>query len=796
MLKNYWRLAWRNLLKRKGFSFINLAGLTVAFTCCLLMFLFISHELSFDKFQAKGDRIVRVLMEYKMGSAETNTGTYTSTKVFPVFKDNFPEIENGVRFAEGSGLLKIDNQFFEDPGFLFADSTFFDVFSSFPLLEGNSAQALAHPNQVVITQSAAKKYFDDKPAVGQVILVGSQQTPYTVTAVAADCPSNSQIQFNLLASFSSLGEDQRETYWNANYRTYLLLKTPQSIGTLEPKIAPFVKKDLNDPNIYINFLLEPFLQIHLHSPHDAFVPNTNIRYIYIASGMALLILLITCFTYVNMSTARSLERSREVGIRKVAGASRKQVFAQFIGESFLLAGMALALAALMVFLLLPAFNQLTGRDLHLRELATPAMLASALGLVLVIALLAGAYPALVLSGFQPVKVLKGSFRNTADGRMIRQSLTVFQFAISAFLLIASFVIQKQVHYIRNKSLGYNRQQSVVVKIDNKVNQKIDLIRTSFKANPHIQVVSAAARTPVNIMSGYAMRSGSMPSNLNLNVNANPIDEEYLKANQIELVAGADLSRQDVLDVSHENQDSNYYHFILNESAARELGWTPQEAIGKKMFLDDSRPGEVKGVVKDFHFTSLHTPIRSLVLFPENWASYLIVRISGEEVPQTIAFMESKWKEIITHRPFSYRFMDDEFNALYSSEKQMARVIGFFSAVAIVLACVGLLGLSAFAVQQRIKEIGVRKVLGASVPGIVWMLARSFLQLVAIAFAIAIPLGWLAARRWLNDFSYRTSIGIDIFMYSAVILLALALLAISLQTVRAALSNPVKSLRTE
>ncbi len=796
MLKNYWRIAWRNLLKHKGFSFINLAGLTVAFTCCLLMFLFVSHELSFDRFQAKGDRIVRVVMEYSMGNAEAVRGTFTSTKVFPVFKDNFPEIENGVRFVEGGGLLKINNQFFEDPGFLFADSTFFDVFSSFPLLEGNPAQALAHPNQVVVTQSAAKKYFGDKPAVGQVILVGSLQTPYTVTAVAADCPSNSQIQFNLLASFSSLGEDQRETYWNANYKTYLLLKTPQSIATLAPKIAPFVKKDMNDPNVHLTFLLEPFRWIHLHSPYDAFVANTNISYIYIASGMALLILLIACFTYVNMSTARSLERSREVGIRKVAGASRQQVFAQFIGESFLLAGMALGLAVLMVFLLLPAFNQLAGRTLRINELLTPAMLASGLGLVLVIALLAGAYPALVLSGFQPVKVLKGSFRNTSNGRLIRQSLTVFQFAISAFLLIASFVIQKQFRYIQDKSLGYNRQQSVVIRIDNKGYEKIDLIRNSFKANPHIKVVSAAARTPVNIMSGYSMRSGAMPSNVNLNVNANPIDEEYLKANQIELVAGADLSRQDILDVKHENQDSNYYHFILNESAARELGWSPQEAVGKKMFLDDSRPGEVKGVVKDFHFASLHSPIKSLVLFPENWASNLIVRISGDDIPQTIAFMESKWKEIITNRPFSYRFMDDEFNALYSSEKQTARVIGFFSAVAIVLACVGLLGLSAFAVQQRIKEIGVRKVLGASVPGIVWMLVRSFLQLVAIAFAIAVPLGWLAARRWLADFSYRTGIGLDSFLYAAVILLALALLAISLQTVRAALSNPVKSLRTE
>ncbi|MCA0398806.1 MAG: ABC transporter permease [Bacteroidetes bacterium] len=796
MLKNYWRIAWRNLLKHKGFSLINLAGLSIAFTCCLLMFLYIHHERSFDQFQAKGDRIARVVMEYSMGNAEPVRGTFTSTKVFPAFKEHFPEVENGVRFSESGGLIKVNNQFFEDPGFLFADSTFFAVFSSFPLLEGDPKQALANPNQLVITQSAAKKYFGNQPAMGQTILVGATQTPYTVTAVAADCPTNSQIRFNLLASFSSLHEDQRETYWNANFRTYLLLKSPTSINSLQAKIPAFMKKEMNDPNVQVNFILEPFNRVHLYSPYDAFVPNTDISYIYIASGMALLILLIACFTYVNMSTARSLERSREVGIRKVAGATRPQVFAQFIGESFILASLALLLATGMVLLLLPAFNQLTARDLHLSELLTPVILLSGIGLVLAIALLAGAYPALILSGFQPVKVLKGSFRHTDNGKMIRQSLTVFQFAISAFLLIASFVIQQQFNFIQHKAMGYNREQSVVIRIDSKVMEKIDLLKNSFKENPDIQVVSSTASTPVDIASGYSMRSAAMPSNVNLNVYANPIDDDYLKANQIELIAGNDLGRQDLLDIAHENQDSNYYHFILNESAARELGWTPQEAIGKKMYLDDSRPGEVKGVVKDFHFASLHNPIQSLVLFPENWASRLVVRISGKHVPETIQFMESKWKGLYTHRPFNYRFMDDEFNSMYASEKQTAQVISLFSTVAIILACVGLLGLSAFAVQQRIKEIGVRKVLGASVAGIVWMLTRSFLQLVVIAFALAVPLAWLAARKWLQDFSYRTSIGVDVFFYAAIILTALALLAISLQTIRAALANPVKSLRSE
>lgn len=796
MLKSYWRIAWRNLFKYKGFSLVNLSGLAIAFTCCLLMVLYIRHELSFDRFQENGNRIARVIMEYRLGNGDLTSGNFTSTKVLPAFQDHFPEVESGVRMSEGSGLIKIGDQVFEDPGFLFADSTFFSVFTSFPLKEGNPQQVLGQSNQLVITESAAKKYFGSKPAVGQIILVGAQQTPFTVTGIAADCPSNSQIRFNLLGSFSSLKADQRESYWNANYTTYLLLKDPEAISRLQPKIAPFMKSEMKDQNVYVNFVLEQFLDIHLHSPYAAFVGNTNINYIYIASGMALLILLIACFTYINMSTARSLERAREVGIRKVAGATRSQVFLQFIGESLILATTALLVSIGIVQMLLPAFNQQINRLLVISDLWQPELLLAGFSMVLCIAILAGTYPALVLSRFNPVKVLKGQPRNGNSGHSIRQGLIIFQFSISAFLLIATLVIQKQFHYIQNKSLGFNREQSLVVKMDSKVAEKITLLKTQFRQNPEVQEVSAAVSTPVEINGGYNMRSSAMPENISINVNANPVDEDYLKANQIELIAGEELSHQDVLDASHDQDNENFYHFLLNETAARDLGWKPQEAIGKKMFLDESRPGIVKGVVKDFHFNSLHNPIRGLVLFPSNYGSNLIIRISGHHMPATLAFLEAQWKQVITHRPFSYRFMEDDFNTLYAAEKQAASVIGVFSAVAIILACVGLLGLSAYVVQQRIREIGVRKVLGASVPNIVWMLASGFLKLVLIAFAIAMPIGWFAANKWLQDFSYRTSIGVDIFAGAALILATLALIAVSIQTVRAAIANPVKSLRSE
>ncbi|GAB2674336.1 ABC transporter permease [Flavihumibacter cheonanensis] len=796
MLRNYWRIAVRNLLKHKGFSFINLTGLTVAFTCCLLMFMYIRHELSFDRFQEKGNRIVRVIMEYSFGNSEKVAGNYTSTKVMPSFRRNFPEIEEGVRITTGSGLLKIGDQLFEDPEFLFADSTFFHVFPSFRLEAGSPDKVLGAPNQLVMTESAAKKYFPHQNAVGQTILVGAQQTPFLITGITEDCPSNSQIRFSMIGSFSSLGPAQEETYWNANYQTYLLLKENTSLPNLQAKIRPFMEKEMNDPSIWLTYYLEPLFDIHLHSPYNAYVANTDIRYIYIASGMAILILLIACFTYINMSTARSLERAREVGIRKVTGATRQQVFSQFIGESLVISVLALFISFAVTALLLPLFNELVDRSLVLADLTHPVLLFSALCMVIFIAVLAGSYPALVLSGFQPIKVLKGNFRNSDNGNWVRQSLTVFQFTISAFLLIGSFAMYKQVKYIQEKSLGFNRDHVVVVKSDYKVSEKMDLLKNQLKANPQIKNTSLSYNAPISIVGGYGMRSSVMPENSSLNVYANPIDEEYLRTNEIQLIAGEDINRQDVLDASHQENEKNYYHFILNESAVKQLGWNPQEAIGKKMFLDESRPGIVKGVVKDFHFSSMHSPIQGLVLFPSNYGNNLLVKVSGKQLPETIAFMEKTWKELVKHRPFSYSFMDEDYNRMYQAEQQTVKVIGLFTGVAILLACVGLLGLSAFSVQQRTKEIGVRKVLGASVPGIVWMLATYFLRLVLVASLIALPIGWFATNKWLEDFSYRTSLDLTVFIWPVVGLCLLALIAISVQTIRAAVLNPVKSLRSE
>jgi len=799
MIKNYFKIAWRSLWKNKMSSLINISGLTAGLTCCLLMVLYMQHELSYDKFQQNGDRIVRMIMEYKFSEGEITKGNFTSTKVLPAFRQNFPEVENGVRMSDPDRLVKFEDKLFNETKFLYADSTFFSVFPSFRLLKGQAEQVLKSPNMVVLSATAAKKYFGSiNNAIGKVLLISSKQDNYLVTGVAEDCPSNSQIKFDFIASFSSLGPAQEDTYWNANYTTYLLLKDKNSIASLQAKVEPFMKKEMDriDKGSWVNYQLEPYTKVHLFSPYDGFEPNSNITYIYIIGAIAVLILLIACFTYINLSTARSMERAKEVGIRKVAGAIRGQVFWQFIGESILVTVISLVLSFILASLILPGFNALADRNLSATDFFQTPVLLAALMIAVTISLFAGSYPALILSKFQPVKILKGSFKNTSSGAWLRKSLIVFQFTISVFLIVSTFIIQKQLHFIQNKKLGYEREHVIVLTIDQKIMDKIDLIKTEFKTNPDILAVSKANNTPVYIKGGYSVYRGDKTAAQAMNVKANPVDDEYLRANNINIIAGIDLNRQDLLDANKEDYTKNYFHYILNESAAKALGWKPDEAIGKKLFLGEHRPGEVKAVVKDFHFASLHTPVEPLILFPGDWGSNLIVKTSGNNLPTTIAFLENKWKQLAPHRPFEYRFMDEDFQKLYNSEMKTGKIFSIFAGIAILLACLGLFGLAVYATQQRTKEIGIRKVLGASVSGITVLLSSKFLGLIAVAFVVASPIAWFVMHRWLQDFAYRVDISWWVFAIAGLSVLVITLITVGFQAIKAAVSNPVKSLRSE
>jgi len=798
MFKNYLVIAWRNLRKNTTATLINIIGLTTGLTCCLLMVLYMQHELSYDKFITNHDRIVRLIMEYSFNDEKLNKGNYTSTKVFPAFKKSFPEVEDGVRMADYSRIVKYGDKIFNEENFYFADSSFFKMFS-FRLLKGNASSVLESPRQVVLTETTARKYFGTEDPVGKTILVSSTQEPYVITGVAEDCPSNSQIKFNFLASFSSLGQTQEETYFNANFTTYLLLRDKASIAGLQKKIKPFMANEVKtgyDPGTYINFELEPYSRVHLYSAYDGFEANSNITYIYIIAAIALLILMIACFTYINLSTAQSLQRAREVGIRKVSGAYHGQVFWQFIGESVLITLVVALLSLGLAAFALPEFNKLSDKSLMVSQLFQPSILIAVSIMVTVISLMAGSYPALVLSRFEPVKVLKGAFKNTQSGNWLRQSLIVFQFSIAVFLIVATFIIQQQLQYIQNKKLGYDRSHILVLNIDQRIVDKIDLVKTEFKTNREVLGVSKAHSTPVNIVGGYSMSKSDQETEGIISVKASPIDEDYLKVNNLELVTGSDLSRQDILDANQTDETNVYYHYILNESGAKALGWKPEEAIGKKMFLGSHRPGEVKGVVKDFHFASLHNPIEPLVLFPGGWGSTLLVKLSGNNLSQTIADIGQKWQLLAPHRPFEYRFLDEDFGKMYISETRTGRVFSIFSFIAILLACLGLFGLSAYAAHQRVKEIGVRKVLGASVGNIVVLLSNNFIKLIGLAFIVAAPLTWLVMDSWLQDFAYRIRISWMVFAAAGGAILLITAFTLSIQAIKAAVANPIISLRSE
>jgi putative ABC transport system permease protein len=447
-------------------------------------------------------------------------------------------------------------------------------------------------------------------------------------------------------------------------------------------------------------------------------------------------------------------------------------------------------------LLMPFFNRLTGKQLYASELFSLSFILFSIAVAFCVSLLAGSYPALILTRFQPVRVLKGSFKNTDSGQWLRKSLIVFQFAISVFLIVSTLIVQKQLYYIQHKNLGYNREHVLVLPSTADMDKKLNTFKEQFKQNVDVISVSLCARNPVEGGGGYNMRSAPMPSNQQIAVTANPGDEDFVKTVGLQLIAGGDLTEQDVKDTKNEDDKKRTFHFILNETAAKQLGWTPQEAIGKKMFLDDSRPGFVRGVVKDFHFQSLHEPIKGYVLFPDRWHSELLVKISGQNVEHTLLFLQSKWTSLVPTRPFEYRFMDDDYNKLYNAELRLGKLMDIFSATAILLACIGLFGLSSYSAQQKIKEIGIRKVLGASVKSIIISLSRDFIRLTMIAIIIALPVAWWATAKWLQDFSYRTNINWSIYVVAAVATILLSMITVAFQAIKAAVANPVKSLRTE
>ncbi|WP_017730862.1 ABC transporter permease [Nafulsella turpanensis] len=795
MIRNYLKIALRNLQKNKRYAFINLIGLAVGIMGCLLIGLYIWHEWSYDRFHEKADRIVRVTWEFNFGDVLNETAL-TGTRVGPEFNRRFPETEAFVRLLKYPRVLAVADKMFEEKNFLYADSAFFTVFS-FPLLEGNPATVLDAPHKLVITQSMAKKYFGSQNPIGESITVGGDKE-FVVSGIAADASDNSQIKFDFVGSFTSLNASKEEKWSEANYLTYLLLRDEEAIETLQAKITAYMQEVGKDEmqltgNSYTTYQLEPLTKVHLYSQLDGFEPNTNVVYLYVLTAVALLILLIACVNYTNLSTAQSAGRSAEIGMRKVMGAGRREIFLQFISEAFLLVLMAVGVAVGFTILVLPWFNQLAGKEFQPDLLLSPFIFLMLLGLSVVVAFIAGTYPAVVLSGGKVSKILKSGFSFTGS-TSLRKGLIVFQFVVSIFMIIATVVILQQLSFIKNKDLGYSREQVVVLPVDAQIREQYDLLKNALRQAPGVAEVGGAYEEPTHI--GWGDGLSTTEGNKRITINALPADEHIVETLDLEIVAGSNFTRSDIqLADPARGGDNITYTYMLNEAAASALGWTPEEAIGKK--VAKGREGIVRAVVKDFHFRSLHEPIGPLVIFMDKrLVGAMFVKLSGRDIASSLAQLEKIWEQRVNHRPFEYQFLDENYQAMYKAEQRIAGVFTAFSVVAILLACLGLFALTAFAMVRRSKEIGIRKILGASVQDILALVSKDFVQLVLIAILIAIPLSFLAVSQWLEGFTYRIEIEWWVFLAASVLSLLIAFLTICLQAIKTAYHNPVKNLRSE
>ena len=793
MLKNYFKIAWRNLIKNRLYAVINIVGLTVGIVSCLLIGVYIRHEMSYDRFNANASKIVRVIMEYNHGGASQKMSA-TGTKVGPQLKRMFPEVAGYTRIYKTSAIIKRDNLQFEESNFLYVDPSIFNIFS-FKLIEGKAADALNGPDKIVISQETAKKYFGEDNAVGKILK--SDGKSYTVSAIAANTPSNSQIKFDFLVPFSTLNQGKKEQYSAANYITYLLLKNQSQVQPLQQKIWAYMRNVDKDElklegSQFLTFYLQPLTSVHLQAtlPGDL-VPGGSIAYIYILVIVALLILVIACVNYVNLSIAQSAGRGAEISIRKVMGADRSQLFIQFIGEALLITTICIFLALGSVNMVLPYFNRLSGMQFNYTVFFDPFIIGGLIILAIVVSLSAGAYPALLLANVKLAKILKSGFSFTS-GKTTRKSLIIFQFVISIFLIITTVIIVQQLAYIHNKDTGYNKSNVLVLPLGYNM-QHIDALKKEINNISGVERTASANNEPVNVMWGDAITTGDGKS---LTVNALPMDEDFIKTMQLKIVAGSDFNQSDVLQIDTTNNGKNFhYTFMLNESAAKALGWTPEQAIGKK--ISKGETGIVKAVVKDFNFKSFHSSISPLVIFLDHFQTQdLFIRINGKNTAGTVKAIENLWKKRVRSRPFEYKFLDDDYDALYRNEQRTANVFTTFSVLAIILACLGLFAITAFSVAQRTKEIGIRKVLGANVSAIVVLISKDFLLMVVIAVVIASPIAWYAAHNWLQDFAYRVTIQWWVFLAAAAVSLIVAAITISVQAVKAAVANPVESLRSE
>ena len=810
MVKNFLKIAWRNLIKNKAFSIINITGLAIGLSCFLLIALYVMDELSFDRFYPNADRIYRINSDIKFGGANLHMPV-TSDMMGELLKKDYPQVEQYTRIYtfNGDKLIKKGNDYIDEAKVAHVDSTFFDVFE-IPVIEGDVRHALDEPNTVVLTESAAKKYFNTTHVIGKAIETSdSKNRFYKITGVVKNIPQNAHFHFDFFFSMKNVNYNWGQLT-SHNFFTYLRLKLGTDYKAFEKNFDQYVDRyvvpaakafmNINSMEEFkkagnsLVYTMMPLTQIHLYSDRSfELSPGGNVQYVYIFSAVALFILLIACINFMNLTTAHSANRAKEVGIRKVLGTERRNLITQFLFESTLMVFFSLLIAVAIVYFVLPLFNNVASKQMAIASLFTPNILPLLVVLPFIVGLMAGSYPAFYLSAFKPIEILKGKLKLGSKSGGLRSVLVVFQFATSIILIVGTIVVYEQLNYIQTKNLGYNKDQLLIVDGISSLKKNVDAFKNEVLQMNGVVTGTVSGFLPVT--NSYRSdntysKDAVMTAQNGFDMQNWYVDYDYIKTLGMQIIKGRNFSREFGGDSTS---------VIINETTAKTLGYA--NPVGQKIYTSIDSKGAtaaltIIGVVKNFNFETLHQDVGPLCFRLGGGGGSGIFKVNTADIKNLIASVQNKWKTLAQGLPFSYRFLNESFDEMYRAEQRAGKVALIFSVLAIFIACLGLFGLATFIAEQRTKEIGIRKVLGASVKGIVQMLSKDFIKLVAIAFVFAVPLAWWAMGTWLQDFAYRINIEWWMFAFAGIMALIIALLTISFQAIKAAIANPVKSLRTE
>jgi len=793
MISNYLKIALRTIKRHKIYSFINIIGLAIGMACCILVFLYVSHELSYDKYHQDGERIFRIAQKIQKEAAELETAR-VATPLIPAVRENFPEVESAARFqlATWDSLVERGQTKYYEDWVMIAENDIFNVFT-IPFIRGNPEKALERPRTVVITESVALRYFGHENPIGQTLLLWGNQVE--VTGVIADCPKNTHLKYDIIISLNGFERTWNLENWEwTGFYAYVKLQPNVDAKDFEEKVRHianiYAREKLEEWGETFTFYLQPLSSIHFHSNLVSEIGSPgNPRDIYIFSVIGILILLISCINFTNLATARSANRALEVGVRKVVGAHRSQLTRQFLLESMLASFVSLLVSLFIVALALPYFNILTGQSFGRQDLFKPMILLSLLGFSVCVGFMAGSYPAFLLSRFMAVHVLKGSRGLDSKGDLLRKVLVVAQFSITIFLVIGTLTVYRQIGFMKNKHLGFDKHQKLIIPAE--MRDRYESVKNEFLNYPSITGATACWNVPGRLANLIEARLVGDLEEKTQSMYFYYVDSDFLPEYKIEMIAGREFQSDIQTDIENT--------FILNETAYKAFGFaSPEEALGKKMYEGGSGGiGTIIGVAKDFHYKGLQTKVEPLVLqWRPDYFSYLSLTVKTENLSETLSFVKKKWNELQLGRLFTYFFLDEDFNRHYQSEESLGRVYVALTILAIFLSCLGLAGLSSFTAEQRTKEIGIRKVLGASVPKILILLVSEFIKWVVAASVIAWPVAYFIINKWLQGFAYRTSPNFWVFGLSAGFALFIAMLTVSYQSVKAAITDPVNSLRYE